>query len=180
MTQASQGVINRRQLLRGNIRGTRTPIRPPWAVDEAEFVTKCSRCNDCIDGCEEDIILRGSGGFPEISFHEHGCSFCGDCLDACKTGALRAAYPAPSQAWNLKASILANCLSLNGVVCRACGDSCEPRAISFRLQTAGRAIPGLDSERCNGCGECFAVCPVQAVEIRSFTTSGQYDARDNQ
>lgn len=170
LADASVEVINRRQLLRGDIRGIHAPQRPPWAVPEPNFIQSCTRCDACIDACEEQILYRGSGGYPEISFKQAGCSFCGDCLQVCETGSLQASHPAPSLAWELRAQIKSSCLSSNGVVCRACGDACDTRAIQFQLQTGGRATPAIDLTLCNGCGECFAVCPIQAVEISSINT----------
>ena len=170
MADASSEVINRRQLLRGDIRGSNAPQRPPWAVTESIFITSCTRCDACISACEDNILHRGSGGYPEISFKQAGCSFCGDCLSACEANALQAAHPAPSLAWDLRAQIKPSCLSSNGIVCRACGDACDTRAIQFQLQTGGRATPVIVQTLCNGCGECFAVCPAQAVEINSIHT----------
>lgn len=169
LADASIEVVNRRQFLRGDIRGTRLPRRPPWSVAESDFIASCTRCDACIEACKEaNILYRGSGGYPEISFAQTGCTFCGDCLQSCETGALLAAHPAPSLAWDLRAQIKPNCLSSNGIVCRACGDACDTRAIQFQLQTGGRATPAIDQTLCNGCGECFAVCPVHAVEISSI------------
>ena len=68
-------------------------------------------------------------------------------------------------AWNLKAEVGGDCLSARGIVCRACGESCDERAIRFQLEVGGIARPLLDAERCSGCGECFAVCPVKAIRI---------------
>jgi ferredoxin-type protein NapF len=51
------------------------------------------------------------------------------------------------------------------VVCRSCGEVCDESAIRFKLEVGGIARPLLDQEQCNGCGACFAVCPVRAVRI---------------
>lgn len=156
--------LRRRQLLRGEIGGGTIVLRPPWARPEPDFIELCTRCDSCISACEEEILFRGSGGYPEISFKEAGCTFCGDCLKACEQKqALSAPYPAPSLAWDWKARIQSGCLSIQGIVCRACGDACETHAIAFKLQTGGRAEPILDHERCNGCGECLAVCPNDSI-----------------
>jgi ferredoxin-type protein NapF len=56
-------------------------------------------------------------------------------------------------------------MAAQGVVCRTCGDVCDARAIHFQLRVGGAALPLLDETACTGCGECIAVCPVQAVEI---------------
>ncbi len=178
LADASAEVINRRQLLRGDIRGSHKPQRPPWAVSEPDFIKSCTCCDACINACDERILYRGSGGYPEISFKQAGCTFCGDCLQACDTIALQASCPAPSLAWDLRAQIKTRCLSGNGIVCRACGDACDTRAIQFQLQTGGRATPAVDQSLCNGCGECFAVCPIQAVEIISMQTKSGPTRRD--
>lgn len=57
------------------------------------------------------------------------------------------------------------CVELRGVVCRRCGDSCHPRAITFRLQAGGTARPLLSGERCTGCGDCLPVCPANAITL---------------
>ncbi len=109
--------------------------------------------------------MRGSGGYPEIRFEEEGCDFCGDCLGSCSKGALDAPYPAPSLAWKWKAVIDPGCLSMRGIVCRACGDACDVDAITFNLKVGGKADPEVDTESCNGCGECLALCPEQIISL---------------
>ena len=157
--------LSRRQLLRGDPLGNHLPRRPPWAQEENLFIQLCSRCDDCIHACEIDLLHRGSGGFPEIRFEESGCDFCGDCLKSCSTGALNAPFPAPSLAWTWRAKIDSTCLSVRGIVCRACGDACDTEAIRFELQTGGRAQPLVNEELCNGCGECLGVCPENSVSL---------------
>ncbi len=164
--------ISRMQLLRGDLRGERPAIRPPWAMDERQFIESCDRCGDCISNCPKKIITKGSGGFPTIDFSQAGCTFCGDCRETCKPGALRLTDSTEQPPWSLAASVLDSCLSLNGIVCRSCGESCEEDAIKFRLELGGRARPLVDEEICNGCGECVAVCPSQSLKVLP-ETSGQ-------
>lgn len=159
--------INRMQFLRGDFQGAEGIFRPPWALPEAQFVEKCTGCGDCTTACPYDLISEGRGKYPQIDFTHYGCDFCGDCVTACKPEALKRDEAGDTQPWQLKATILPSCLSLNAVVCRACGEACEVRAISFKLETGGIARPRLDSESCTGCGECFAVCPIKAVKISS-------------
>lgn len=59
------------------------------------------------------------------------------------------------------------CVEGRGIVCRRCGDSCAPRAITFRLQSRGVARPLLDGARCTGCGDCLPVCPSRAITLIS-------------
>ncbi|MEJ1298827.1 MAG: ferredoxin-type protein NapF [Candidatus Sedimenticola sp. (ex Thyasira tokunagai)] len=155
------------QFLRGDFQGAGDPLRPPWSLSELQFQDKCTGCGDCIEACPYHLISEGRAKFPEIDFTNYGCDFCGDCVTACKPGALQRGEASDSSPWNLKATILPACLSLNAVVCRSCGEACEERAISFKLETGGIARPLLDMNSCTGCGECFAVCPIKAVKISS-------------
>lgn len=150
----------RRAFLRGNLCHRSGPRRMPWA--HQDFEDLCQRCDDCISACEEQIIVRGDGGFPVVDFRRGGCTFCGACADACRHQALRDPQGTP---WSLKASIGAECLEARGITCRACGDACEERAIRFLLRVGGGADLRLEQQACTGCGACLAVCPVDAVVI---------------
>ena len=167
--------ISRRLFLRGKVAApvTSSAIRPPWSVDEGQFISKCSRCDDCISACPENIITRGEGGFPEINFKSGECTFCAKCAATCKTGAITSFGSSdeisrdPANAWNLDVNITSTkCLSLNAVVCRSCGDSCEPQAINFQLKLGGVSEPIISLDDCTGCGACVSVCPVDAVQIK--------------
>lgn len=159
--------VNRRQFLRSFVVKRGTPIRPPWAMPEPDFVNLCSRCSECIDVCPEDIIQPGSGGFPEIKFHNSGCSFCAKCVSVCSDAALSMQGDCPP--WQHKAVVTEACLSLRGVACSSCGDSCDERAILFRIGPRGVCQPIIDESKCTGCGYCLTPCPVDALKIRDCT-----------
>lgn len=133
----------------------------PWAVDA--FEDACRRCDECIQACEESILIRGDGGYPTVDFSRGACSFCGACAKACRYTALDRAISPP---WRLNISIGDSCLSARGITCRSCADACEQRSIRFQIQKAGRAVPRLDPTLCNGCGECIATCPIQVIQIQ--------------
>ena len=152
----------RRAFLRGRV-AERDFLGPrmPWAVER--FTAVCERCSDCIEACEESVLKQGDGGYPSIDFELGGCTYCGACVKACTHNALDRSITPP---WQLKASIGAGCLSAQGITCRSCGDACESRAIRFRLELGGRAIPSLDNTLCNGCGSCIATCPTHVIQIQ--------------
>jgi ferredoxin-type protein NapF len=158
--------VSRRQFLRGDIRGTRAAPPPPWALAAEAFTARCTRCDDCVRACPTSVIRRGSGGYPEMDFSAGACTFCRDCVGACGAGAFNTEATDRFAAFAHRAVVTASCLAANGVVCRACGDSCETGAIRFRLAPAGRSFAQVDLGRCNGCGGCVWVCPVQAISMR--------------
>ncbi|MCB1801567.1 MAG: ferredoxin-type protein NapF [Gammaproteobacteria bacterium] len=149
----------RRAFFRG--RAVSVEHHMPWAV--GAFEDACRRCDACIRACEESILTAGDGGFPTVDFRRGACTFCAACVDACDYAALDRSLSPP---WQLTIEIGSGCLSANGITCRACGDSCDEAAIRFQLQTGGRATPTLDAARCNGCGSCISLCPVQVIQIK--------------
>ena len=155
--------ISRSDFLRHAIRGWKLPPRPPWALPEEEFLAACTKCGDCLNACDEKIIVSGRNGYPEISFELGGCTFCGDCAASCEAKAFENTVDVLP--WTIKARIQPSCLSQRGISCRVCGDQCEPRAIQFKLGLGGVADPIIDTAACTGCGACFAPCPVDAIEF---------------
>jgi len=71
------------------------------------------------------------------------------------------------------ARISSGCLAYRGVYCRSCADECPPDAILFHLVVGGVARPGIESERCTGCGDCRASCPVQAIVLNKRDGGGE-------
>ena len=159
--------VSRARFLSGDFSGKRTPRRPPWAKDEADFVESCQRSGACIAACPEKILEKGRGGFPQVNFALGACTFCKACLEACT----RAAFHKDAQgkpegvAWGVKVRIGESCLTLSQVVCRTCGEHCPEGAIRFPPVLGGVAKPVIDEAGCTGCGACFAPCPNASIEL---------------
>lgn len=155
---------SRRSFLRGRPARPAAQIRPPWALAEAQFVDTCTRCNDCLKACPQQILVAGDGGYPTVDFSRTECTFCGDCVAACRPLALvRCSDEQP--AWAYRAQIAPSCLPQHGVECRSCGDFCDAGAIRFAPRVGGSPLPAIDPGLCTGCGACVAPCPVGAIRI---------------
>lgn len=146
--------LSRRALLRA--KPENPAPRLPWLADDA--LNRCTRCGDCINACEEAILINGDGGFPAIDFSLGGCTACGACADSCAHSVFDRALPF----WSQHVSIGELCLARNGVYCQSCRDGCEPVAIAF---APVRPIPQpvIDTEACTRCGMCIALCPADAI-----------------
>lgn len=158
--------ISRAQFIRGNFSGKHCYIRPPWSKQEIELVSNCSRCNDCISACPENILTTDPKGFPKIDFKQGECTFCAECVSACQADVFT--NDTDSSPWSLTASITSKCLPLQGIVCGRCAEECETAAISMKLIAGGITIPQLNIETCSGCGACYRICPTNAIEL-SYT-----------
>ncbi|MGB1237542.1 MAG: ferredoxin-type protein NapF [Pseudomonadales bacterium] len=135
----------------------------PWLAAPAQFHDNCSRCNACVEKCEEQIIVRGEAGFPTLDFKRGECTFCYACAQACEEQLFTPRDEAP---WQQVAHIADNCLAQQGITCRSCEDFCEPQAIVFKPRLGGPALPSVDSDDCTGCGACIAPCASASI---SFT-----------
>ncbi len=161
-------------LMRGRVRqvSAQSPLRPPWALAEVDFLQACTRCDDCLRVCPERLIQRGEGGYPQVDFSAAHCSFCGDCVAHCEPQALRKmdADDAVRAPWKLWPQVSAACLLQKQVACRSCGDLCDAKAIQFILVAGRGGIPQMQihTEDCTGCGACVAPCPTQAIALQGI------------
>lgn len=72
-------------------------LRPPGALNEADFLASCIKCGQCVQVCPVQAIKLGELddgfgiGVPHIDSREQACDFSCDavqCILACPTGAL--------------------------------------------------------------------------------------------
>lgn len=73
-------------------------IRPPGSVEEADFLKKCIKCDQCINSCPTNVLQPASfseGGIeslwtPVMKFKVGHCQLkCTMCSEVCPTGAIR-------------------------------------------------------------------------------------------
>lgn len=157
---------------RANRRAARW-IRPPFALDELEFLMSCTRCGECIEVCPHRVIFQlpahlGASvvATPALDLLNRGCHLCDDwpCVQVCEPGSLRLP-PDDTVAPPLlaKASIDTDrCLAYLGPDCGACAASCP---VSGALRWDGPR-PVIDTERCTGCGLCRQACIVDPKAVR--------------
>ncbi len=152
---------SKRNLFKGRITQKNNLVPLPWT--NTLLTERCTRCNQCIQHCEEHILIRGDGGFPSIDFKRGECTFCGACAQHCDANVFNTRQ---NPVWTLTATINEHCLAKNAIVCRTCEDQCEQQAIQFKLHLGGRSTPVVSPEDCNGCGACYAPCPTQSIQIK--------------
>jgi ferredoxin-type protein NapF len=158
-------MISRRDFLRGDFGGRRTPPRPPWALAEREFLEACTACGECVRACPQKILVAVRG-LPVVDFARGACTFCGACVEACRPGALSAAERAEGRApWRLRARIGASCVAYRNVSCQICLEACEVRAIRLESRVGAAALPDVLTGICTGCGACVAPCPTHAITL---------------
>jgi ferredoxin-type protein NapG len=155
-------------------------IRPPYAVQELDFLLACTRCGKCVEACPHQVIFNlparlgtRAMGTPAMDLLNKGCHLCEDwpCVNACEPGALKLPEKTRDRMPDLPVMARAEidteiCLPYSGPECGACEASC-PVAGALKWEMSK---PYIDPELCTGCGLCREVCIVDpsAVTIRSL------------
>lgn len=57
---------SRRGILTGRWRKASNGIRPPWSGDESHFLTHCTRCDACINACENTFCNAARGAIRAL------------------------------------------------------------------------------------------------------------------
>ncbi len=154
--------LQKRSFFRGKFLSPVSDVHLPWLKSVSTFYDDCTRCDNCLSSCPEDIIVRGDGGYPTVDFKYGECTFCRDCASDCPSGLFDFLEKSP---WSLLAEIDQSCLSFQGIACRSCQDSCSYGAINFPLKLNQAARPEVNNALCTGCGACVSPCPVNAIKI---------------
>ncbi|MGB6064943.1 MAG: 4Fe-4S binding protein [Desulfomonilaceae bacterium] len=154
-------------------------IRPPGALPESDFLTRCVRCGECMKACATNTLQptwlkAGLEGIftpimiPRLAACSQTCNLCGQ---VCPTGAIRdlplieKKHAKVGTAWIVRQ----NCLVWEqDRKCLVCDEVCPYNAISFQPAPGLKnAAPVVIENKCSGCGLCENKCPVQgAAAIR--------------
>lgn len=161
-------------------------IRPPYAIDELEFLLACTRCGECISACPHDVVFPLTARLgakvvntPAMDILNKGCHCCEDwpCVAVCEPGALAiteaeeeetpVAYPVMA-----KAKVdTEHCLPYSGPECGACRGICPvPDAMTWE-----RERPVIQADVCIGCGMCREVCIVEPKAIKIVSINKQVE-----
>ena len=142
-------------------------LRPPGALDEADFLERCIHCGKCGEVCPNRTIkyFRMENGLasmdtPYIIPREKGCILCMKCGEICPTGAIRpierTAEAIIEQVHMGKARVDRSlCLSWQGKTCGVCYRACPLMDVAIRV---GRLEQPHVLEACVGCGLCERSC----------------------
>ncbi|VAX12016.1 hypothetical protein MNBD_GAMMA24-776 [hydrothermal vent metagenome] len=158
-------------------------IRPPFALDELDFLLACTRCKACTEACRYHVIFplparRGAQvvGTPVMNLLNQACHLCQDwpCVQACEAGALKrpvietddeAESNLQGPVWPKLARVSINektCLPYAGPECGACRGSCPvPGALLWQSEK-----PVIEQTLCSGCALCREACIVEPRAIR--------------
>ncbi len=156
----------------GEALGVFPTFRPPGAVGEAEFVTRCTGCGLCADACTAGAIGPDYGGLAALDVNQTPCLACWDmpCIQACPEGAL-----APlAGIWQVRmgsASVRAqSCWQVTGEgdCGQTCLAACPLRHSALKLYP-GQA-PDISRLVCIGCGLCVSACPSPGtIQVATIT-----------
>ena len=156
-------------------------LRPPGVRDEREFLAKCVRCGECLKVCLRSALYpaafqAGAEGLytplviPRLGYCEYNCTLCGQ---VCPTGAIPRLPVAEKQLAVIGKAVFDknHCLPFaKQTPCIVCEEHCPIPGKAIRFETVTENRPNGDlvtlqkprvvDERCNGCGICENVCPL--------------------
>jgi len=166
-----------------------SPLRPPGALGEDDFLTTCIRCMRCVDACPNHALISipvnmegGAAGTPTMQPRKAACMLClseeGDflkCTEVCPSGALELVKKTKE---DIKEHVhigvaeidLGLCYSYNNWSCGAWFRACP---LAGDAMTIGAwEQPTIHPEACIGCGCCERSCIryPHASRVKAVTT----------
>ncbi|MBD3315493.1 MAG: 4Fe-4S binding protein [Chitinivibrionales bacterium] len=170
-------------------------IRPPGAVPDDEFNSRCLGCAHCLKACPTNAIQPctfADGAHrlftPKIVARVGGCEeTCHLCGHVCPTGAIRKLSYEEKRFVKIGTAVIdrRRCLAWEqNKECVVCDEVCPYNAITthFLETTTGPfRVPVVDEDLCLGCGMCEHHCPIfdkAAIVVYKFgeqrKSSGPY------
>jgi len=162
------------------------PLRPPGAIEENEFLSRCITCGACISVCPENALhpcTIAADGFttwntpklvPRLGYCRKDCT---RCTEACPTGALLPVKIADKPKIKIGTAVIdrSRCRPwLGQLPCLICQKNCPYEAITVKTNLIGETewdVPEVNKFKCVGCGVCEHLCPVQqesAIQVFSI------------
>jgi ferredoxin len=165
------------------LQGKQQFVRAPGALPEADFLTTCIRCGECMKSCLTNTIQpclweSGLAGLwtPKLDFRfapcEQQCNVCGK---VCPTQAIRSLPLEEKTHAKLRTAVLRKEMCLvwaQDKLCLICDEICPYDAIVFRT-VEGYRRPVVIASRCNGCGYCEQRCPVRGESAIIIVPDGE-------
>ncbi len=153
--------------------GAKGLVRPPGAVPEMNFLSKCVRCGECMTACPTNTLqpIWLNAGFPAMfspaiiprrGFCDPQCH---ECANVCPTDAIRSIRKS-DRIWAKTGTaqiIREKCLAWEfKKSCMVCDEVCPYDAIEFLKEKGNKvAVPHVKENKCAGCGYCEHYCPVK-------------------
>ncbi len=150
-----------------------TLIRPPGALPEDDFQSRCIGCGLCMKACPTNTLQpvwfeAGPGGLfsPKVLPRRGPCDpLCNVCGRVCPTGAIRSLSP-DEKMWarvGVSSVIKHKCLAWEwDRECLVCYEVCPYAAVELkRVPDIAVPVPYIVHHKCSGCGACEYHCPVQ-------------------
>jgi len=142
-------------------------IRPPGVTNEAEFLDKCIRCDQCVQACATHALHPVMFGTswdsfwtpalePTLGYCQYDCNRCGQ---VCPSGAIPNLTLEQKRKQVMGVAVLDESLCIN---CMVCEKVCPTKAIErteIRKEGKAKPLPVIVAEKCNGCGQCEFKCP---------------------
>ena len=153
--------------------GAKGLVRPPGAVLETDFLSRCVRCGECMVACPTNTLqpvwfvaglpaLFSPAVTPRRGFCDPKCHECGK---VCPTNAIRPIEKS-DRIWAKTGTaniIRQKCLAWEfEKSCMVCDEVCPYDAIEFLKEKDNKVpVPHVIENKCAGCGYCEHFCPVQ-------------------
>jgi polyferredoxin len=181
-------------------------IRPPGALDEEAFLSRCITCGACSASCPTSVIRSdlGKTGIeglftPILDMRRGWCEpSCIRCGEVCPTEALAILDPDTKQAIGGPAEVRIGTAFLDRgrclpwgmeTPCIVCEEMCptSPKAVWLEtveiIRRDGKPVtlqrPNIEPELCTGCGLCENRCPVgEEAAIRVSSIGESRDPRN--